>query len=71
MKGMELLRKKIDESGYKLAWLAERCGITYFGFNKKLKGDTEFKASEIAILKDILKLTDEEVQAIFFENNVD
>ena len=71
MKGMELLRKKIDQAGFKLTWVAERLGLTYQGFSKKLKGETEFKASEVAILKDILKLTDAEVQAIFFESDVD
>ena len=71
MKGMELLRKKIDQSGFKLTYVAERCGLTYQGFKKKLDGDTEFKASEIAVLKDMLNLTDAEVQAIFFGDDVD
>ena len=68
---MELLRKKIDQSGFKLTYVAERCGLTYQGFKKKLDGDTEFKASEIAVLKDMLNLTDAEVQAIFFGDDVD
>lgn len=71
MKGVELLRKKIDQSGLKLTYIAERLGLTYQGFSKKLKGETEFKASEIAILKDVLNLTDADVQAIFFDSDVD
>ena len=71
MKGLELLRKKIDQSGLKMAYVAERLGLTYQGFKKKLDGDTEFKASEIAILKDVLNLSDVEVQDIFFADNVD
>lgn len=71
MKGLELLRRKIDESGYKLSFIAEKCGLTYQGFKKKLDGYTEFKVSEVGILRDLLHLTDEEVQAIFFINNVD
>ena len=66
MKGLELLRKKIDESGYKLSFIAEKCGLTYQGFKKKLDGNTEFKVSEVGILRDLLHLTEEEVQAIFF-----
>lgn len=71
MKGMELLRKKIDDSGYKLQFIAEKCGLTYQGFKKKLDGETEFKVSEVMVLKDLLKLTDTEVQDIFFTNDVD
>lgn len=71
MKGMELLRKKIDKSGYKLQFIAEKCGLTYQGFKKKLDGDTEFKVSEVMVLKDLLKLTDAEVHDIFFVDNVD
>ena len=71
VKGMELLQVKIKESGYKLNYVAERCGLTYQGLKKKLDGETEFKVSEMGILKDLLKLTEDEVQAIFFENDVD
>lgn len=71
MKGLELLQKKIDQSGLKLTYVAERLGISYQGLKKKLDGDTEFKASEIAILKDVLNLSDVEVQDIFFADNVD
>lgn len=71
MKGLELLRKKIDQSGLKLTYVAERLGISYQGLKKKLDGDTEFKASEIAVLKDVLQLSDVEVQDIFFTDNVD
>ena len=68
---MERLRKKIDQAGFKLTYVAERCGLTYQGLKKKLDGDTEFKASEIAVLKDMLNLSDAEVQDIFFNDDVD
>ena len=61
-----LLRKKIDESGYKLTFVAAKCGLTYQGFLKKLNNETEFKASEIQTLKELLNLTDQECQLIFF-----
>ena len=51
MTNTNLLRSKIDESGYKLTYLAEKCNLTYFGFMKKVNNETEFKASEIKTLK--------------------
>ena len=71
LKGMELLRKKIDESGYKLAFIAEKCGLTYQGFLPKLKGERQFVANEIAILTRLLNLTLEEQREIFFTVDVD
>ena len=47
MTNTTLLRQKIDESGYKLQFLAEKCGLTYYGLMKKVNNETEFKASEI------------------------
>lgn len=61
-----LLRKKIDESGYKLTFVAAKCGLTYQGFQKKLNNETEFKASEMLALKELLGLNDQESNAIFF-----
>lgn len=66
MKGMELLRKKIDESGYKLRYIAEKCGLSYQGFLPKLKGKRQFVAAEIKVLVDLLNLNDEERNMIFF-----
>lgn len=60
------LREKINESGYKLIFIAEKCGLTYPGLLKKIKNETEFKASEIQALKDLLDLSDAEANAIFF-----
>lgn len=66
MTNTSLLRKRIDDSGYKLHFIAMQLGITYQGFLKKINNTTEFKASEIATLKELLKLTNEELQQIFF-----
>lgn len=66
MTNTNLLRSKIDESGYKLTYLAEKCNLTYFGFMKKVNNETEFKASEIKTLKKLLNLTNEEANKIFF-----
>lgn len=71
MTNTTLLRQKIDESGYKLQFLAEKCGLTYYGLMKKVNNETEFKASEIKVLKELLKLTNEEANKIFFAQKVD
>ena len=71
MTNTALLREKIDESGYKLRFIAKQIGITYAGFLKKINNETEFKASEIQGLKDLLNLTDEEGDKIFFTLNVE
>lgn len=66
-----LLRQKIDESGLKMHFIAGKLGISYQAFLNKLTGETEFKVSEVRILKRLLNLTDEEVQLIFFTPDVE
>lgn len=60
------LREKIEKSGLKLTFIAERCNLTYYGLLKKINNETEFKASEIKALKEVLKLTTKEANKIFF-----
>lgn len=71
MTNTDLLLLKIDESGYKAKWVAEQLGLTYQGFFNKIFNKTEFKATEIATLKELLHLTDAEVAEIFFAGKVD
>lgn len=71
MTNTSLLRKKIDASGYKLRFIASKLGITYQGFLKKINNETEFKASEMQILRELLNLTDAEFEQIFFTLNVE
>jgi len=66
MTNITMLRKKIDDSGYKVSFIAKKCGLTYHGFMKKVNNESEFKASEIQILKELLNLSDEDCNAIFF-----
>lgn len=71
MTNTSLLRSKIDDSGYKLAYIAKQLGITYQGFLKKINNETEFKASEMQILRNLLNLTDAEFEQIFFTYGVE
>lgn len=66
MANMAALEAKIDAMGIKKFRIAEALGVTGQTLRVKLAGDYEFKASEIKTLKDILHLTDEERDAIFF-----
>jgi hypothetical protein len=68
MTNTELLEKKIEESGYKRNYIAKAIGLkSTFGLANKINNVTEFKASEINILCDLLKIeTAEEKEAIFF-----
>jgi len=66
MTNTKLLREKIDQSGYKLRFIAQKIGITYQGLLKKMTNETEFKASEIQALYVLLNLSKEEREDIFF-----
>lgn len=68
MTNTKLLKDKIDESGVKLKFIAEKLDLTYSGLRKKINNSTEFKASEIAELSKILELNKNEVMSIFFGN---
>lgn len=71
MTNTNLLRNKIDESGYKLRFIAKKLGITYQGFLNKINNETEFKAGEIQILCDMLNINIEEKELIFFNSCVE
>lgn len=71
MTNTKLLRKYITASGYKLQFIAKQLDITYAGLLKKINNETEFKASEIQILCDLLKIEVADREKIFFAMNVD
>ena len=68
MTNTELLEKKILESGYKKSYIAKAIGLkSAYGLAKKIKNETEFKASEINSLCELLNISSpEEKEAIFF-----
>lgn len=72
MTDSKLLRLKISESGYKMVYVAKKVGVTYAGLMKKINNETEFKASEIVKLCELLKIENrEEREKIFFAKSVD
>ena len=62
----KLLEQIIKESGLKKGFIAESLGMTRWGLLNKLTNQTEFKASEIAALQDLLRLDNETRDQIFF-----
>lgn len=50
---------------------AEKLGISLQGLYNKLNNVTEFKQAEISATCDLLNLSIQERDAIFFSNNVD
>ena len=69
MTNTELLEQYIRDSGLKKAKLADALGITYAGLAKKIRGESEFKASEIKILWTMLGIDNPVEQArVFFAN---
>ena len=63
----ELLRKKIDESGYKQSFIAKSIELTPGGLRLKISNKNEFKASEIMKLSELLSISKEERDLIFFD----
>lgn len=66
MTDSEKLKKRIAESGVSISFIARKMGISREGLYKKINNKTEFKASEISRIKEVLGLSNCERDAIFF-----
>ena len=71
MTNTALLREKIAKSGLKMGFIADKLNLTHSGFLNKINNRSEFKASEIIILKALLGLSTADVNAIFFDDEVE
>lgn len=69
MVNTQLLEERIASSGLKLGYIVENVGISRQGFYKKCKGITPFRASEIYVVSDLLKLSNDEKQKIFYSES--
>jgi len=70
MTNKKLLEQRIDDLGLKKNFLAKKVGLSDQGFRNCLNNQAEFKASQIAVLCEILQITDiETVKSIFFAGN--
>jgi len=67
MPNIELLREMIGNSGMTMVAISNKSGILRETLYNRLNGNGEFKASEIASLTEVLGLSKEERDLIFFE----
>ena len=64
------LRDAVSKAGLKYKFVAEQLKLTPYGLAKKIDNKSDFKASEIAALTDILALSESERTSIFFNKKV-
>lgn len=66
------LNRLIRDSGLTKSYIANKLGITLYGFQKKRENKSQFTAEEIKILCEILKIKSlREKEKIFFAEKVD
>jgi hypothetical protein len=65
------LKAAIARVGIQKVEIAKALGLTYGGLWKKMRGLSEFKASEIKKLQKLLGLSDEQRDDIFFASKRD
>ena len=66
MTNTSLLEKYIKRSGYRKNYIAEQLGITPYAFTLKCNNKSEFKATEIDMLCNILNIGIKDRMSIFF-----
>ena len=67
MTNIELLDKKIKQSGLKKSYIAARLGVSNTTLCSLLHNRTEFKARQIRTICEVLGIHDDaEIRAIFF-----
>ena len=72
MTNTDLLKRKIEERGVKLGFLAEKLNTSYHWLKQKIENKRDFKAWEIIALCEALEITDlKERDRIFFAKNVE
>lgn len=60
------LKQHIDDKGLKIKYLAKELGLSYESTCRKVRGESDFKATEIGIVANILELTNDDICSIFF-----
>ena len=68
MTDTNLLLAKIKESGLKIGFIAEKLGISRATLSYRINNHSEFRAPEIARLRNLLGLTQDEQEKIFFNS---
>ena len=67
MTNVQLLEEKIQKSGLKKVFIAEKIGVTPNTLTALLNNKAEFKVSQIRVICQVLNIHDDaEIKAIFF-----
>lgn len=61
----QMLDEYIQKSGLKISFIIEKLGISRTMFDRKRKGTASFKGSEVYVLCDLLKISDDIKPKIF------
>lgn len=66
----ELLKGKMVSKKINAEYLSDKLGINITTFYRKLSGESEFNRLEMNIIKNILSLTKDEMDSIFFNEQL-
>ena len=70
MTDFDALRKRIDDSGMTIVAICEKSGMLRETLYNRFKGIGDFTATEMVALSNVLNLSNEERDAIFFAKQV-
>lgn len=71
MTDFDALRKKINDSGMTIVAICEKSGMLRETLYNRFKGIGDFTATEMVALSNVLNLSNEERDAIFFAKQVE
>lgn len=71
MTDFDALRKKINDSGMTIVAICEKSGILRETLYNRFKGVGDFTAVEMVALSNVLNLSNDERDAIFFAEQVE
>lgn len=60
-----LLNEYIEKSGLKIGFIAETLGISRQAFAQKCRGEISFRAPEVYVLCDLLRIPEDKKPVIF------
>lgn len=66
MTNVKLLADKIQQSGLKKSYIADKIGVSKSTFYAQMQGKTEFRMSQVATISQLLGLDEANITAIFF-----
>lgn len=71
MTNSELFEMMVRDKGIKKTFIADKLGISNQALLNKISNKSEFKAGETIVIRDLLGLTNQQWEQIFFATNVE